>query len=409
MGKKAVSLIILLAFLSVSIPAQALFGTRPMGMGGAFTAVADDANAGYWNPAGFAINPGVDLTGSLLLNNRNVSIGDNMAALKMCFEAELNPFIWALGVGAVSLLALEGAKYLSDKGVLKKNWGRKTEKVEKEEPVTEKVLQAGEEKTTAVGQKVKEKVGEVVSGAASNVSSAFKPMQIVVRPVFWGPWNYPWYQHNYYRPTYWENRDETAEYSPQGKAQFAAGLTWVTDKNAAKGQNTNWYSLSLATGYEERVALGGNINIYDLGIITPGGSTIKGYGAGIDAGLLVRPIDELAFGIAAKELLTTDIHFENGATLTYQMTVNTGVAITPIEMITLAADIHNFLQQNSNPQTFHYGAEFRPFPGLALRGGLDDGNKTAGASVMIGSAVIDYAYLGGAYNRTQTAGLTWKF
>ncbi|MFA4967514.1 MAG: hypothetical protein WC624_04775 [Candidatus Margulisiibacteriota bacterium] len=409
MDKKLISLIIILVFSFVSLPAQALFGTRPAGMGGAFTAIADDANAAYWNPAGFAINPGVDLTGSLLLNNRNEKIGDNMAALKMCFEAELNPFIWALGVGAVSLFALEGAKYLSDKGVLKKNWGRSTEKVEKEEAITEKVLQAGEEKTTAVGQKVKEKIGEVVSGAASNVSSAFQPTQLVVRPVFWGPWNYPWYHHNYYRPTYWENREETPEYSPQGKAQFAAGLTWVTDKNAAKGQNTNWYSLSLATGYEERVALGGNINIYDIGIITPGGSTIKGYGAGIDAGVLIRPIDELAFGIAAKELLTTDIHFENNATLTYQMTVNTGVAITPVKVLTLAADIHNFLQQNSNPQTFHYGAEFRPLPGLALRGGLDNGNKTAGASIMIGSAVIDYAYLGGAYNRTQTAGLTWKF
>lgn len=29
-------------------------GARPMGMGGAFSAIADDGYAGYWNPAGFA-------------------------------------------------------------------------------------------------------------------------------------------------------------------------------------------------------------------------------------------------------------------------------------------------------------------------------------------------------------------
>jgi len=39
------------------------YGVRPMGMGGAFTAVADDPNAAYWNPAGMikAPHPGVSL------------------------------------------------------------------------------------------------------------------------------------------------------------------------------------------------------------------------------------------------------------------------------------------------------------------------------------------------------------
>ncbi len=32
-------------------------GARPVGMGGAYTAVADDANALFWNPAGLALNP----------------------------------------------------------------------------------------------------------------------------------------------------------------------------------------------------------------------------------------------------------------------------------------------------------------------------------------------------------------
>jgi len=39
------------------------YGARPMGMGGAFTAVSDDPNAAYWNPAGLlkVPNPGVSL------------------------------------------------------------------------------------------------------------------------------------------------------------------------------------------------------------------------------------------------------------------------------------------------------------------------------------------------------------
>ena len=46
----------LLAFLLLTLPASAELGigTRALGMGGAFTAVADDSTTVYWNPAGLA-------------------------------------------------------------------------------------------------------------------------------------------------------------------------------------------------------------------------------------------------------------------------------------------------------------------------------------------------------------------
>jgi len=46
-------------------------GARPVGMGGAYTAVADDANALFWNPAGLALDPGfcADVTMMKLLQS----------------------------------------------------------------------------------------------------------------------------------------------------------------------------------------------------------------------------------------------------------------------------------------------------------------------------------------------------
>jgi hypothetical protein len=63
MGKKAswilrIIIIFLLTLLlntsSHGAPIDLQLGCRPLGMGGAFVAIADDANALYWNPAGLA-------------------------------------------------------------------------------------------------------------------------------------------------------------------------------------------------------------------------------------------------------------------------------------------------------------------------------------------------------------------
>ena len=54
----SLSLVCFVAFVSLSSPASAQLpdaaGVRAQGMGGAFTGLADDANAGWWNPAGLA-------------------------------------------------------------------------------------------------------------------------------------------------------------------------------------------------------------------------------------------------------------------------------------------------------------------------------------------------------------------
>ena len=56
----AVSMVVVLGQISLASSFKIL-GTRPLGMGGAFVAVAEDSIAQYWNPAGFAIQKGLDI------------------------------------------------------------------------------------------------------------------------------------------------------------------------------------------------------------------------------------------------------------------------------------------------------------------------------------------------------------
>ncbi|MFH1563474.1 MAG: conjugal transfer protein TraF [Nitrospirota bacterium] len=60
---------IILLFASTS---YACLGARPLSMGGAFVAVADDVHSCYWNPAGMGNIKGVELTGMRTMNNRDV-------------------------------------------------------------------------------------------------------------------------------------------------------------------------------------------------------------------------------------------------------------------------------------------------------------------------------------------------
>jgi len=413
--KKILTLFTILSFLANS--SFAIYAPRAMGMGGAFTAIADDAYAGYWNPAGFALNPGVDVAGSYQMTNRNRQIGDNAFAVKGCFEVPMSPFAWIAGVGLASIFAYQGAKYMAQEGVIKKGWGRDVEKKEKEEPMAEDVKEeeqrqieeTGEAKREPISRKefakkaVKKTAEGTIAVADKFAQAAVKEASRQTRHYYYAP---GWYRPNYYRPNYWDDRYDyqERELTPAGKAQFALGLSVMSDQNAILDQDTNWYSFSVASGYAETVALGANLNVYDLMVPS---INVRGMGAGLDLGVLVRIQDALMLGAAAKELLTTDIKWENGTVTHYQTSVNVGAGLRPIRQMTISADIHNVFGQGGENPTMHYGVEFKPIYGLALRAGLSDENKTAGIGLGIGQLIIDYAYLGGAYNRTQMIGVSW--
>ncbi|MFH1311639.1 MAG: PorV/PorQ family protein [Candidatus Eisenbacteria bacterium] len=66
-------------------------GARALGMGGAFTAVADDATAAYWNPAGLVKIENIEAT--------------FMYAANMAFDRQLNYFAYThwLGMGGIGV------------------------------------------------------------------------------------------------------------------------------------------------------------------------------------------------------------------------------------------------------------------------------------------------------------------
>jgi hypothetical protein len=82
-------------------------GARALGMGGAFTAVADDATAAYWNPSGLVKIENIEAT--------------FMYAANMAFDRQLNYFAYTqwLGMGGIGVSWLnagmdETGKYLGN-------------------------------------------------------------------------------------------------------------------------------------------------------------------------------------------------------------------------------------------------------------------------------------------------------
>jgi hypothetical protein len=77
---------------SASAQVYEAVGSRALGMGGAFVAVANDSTASWWNPAGFAAGPFLDLAAGWASRSRWVSAGIPPLGLAYYrFEAASDP------------------------------------------------------------------------------------------------------------------------------------------------------------------------------------------------------------------------------------------------------------------------------------------------------------------------------
>lgn len=82
MNKKTILMVLLVLLFLVGNASNlfACWGARPLSMGGAFVAVADDVHSIYWNPAGLAKVKSIELTYTRWINLRDVVNYDDFMA-----------------------------------------------------------------------------------------------------------------------------------------------------------------------------------------------------------------------------------------------------------------------------------------------------------------------------------------
>ncbi len=78
--------------------AEACVGARPLAMGGAFIAVADDSSSTYWNPAGLATLERSEISATYTANNRDRYNYDEF----LSYAAPAGPAGAALGLSVIS-------------------------------------------------------------------------------------------------------------------------------------------------------------------------------------------------------------------------------------------------------------------------------------------------------------------
>ncbi|OGB89994.1 hypothetical protein A2625_01460 [candidate division WOR-1 bacterium RIFCSPHIGHO2_01_FULL_53_15] len=114
-------------------------------------------------------------------------------------------------------------------------------------------------------------------------------------------------------------------------------------------------------------------------------SGVKDGGWSGDLGLLMRVTPQFKIGVAARDVLTTKSRLAPAS-------LRLGLSFNPFKsgQLILAADAELY---RSRPGELHLGLEASPLPGLKLRGGLDRGTPTAGASLDLAAFTLDYALL----------------
>lgn len=100
-----VTTLVLTTILALAVgAAYGCVGARQLAMGGASVALADDASATYWNPAGLAQLPDGQILGTWThtADKRELINYQEFASLVACFEASRFVKKWAIGASYVS-------------------------------------------------------------------------------------------------------------------------------------------------------------------------------------------------------------------------------------------------------------------------------------------------------------------
>lgn len=113
----------------------------------------------------------------------------------------------------------------------------------------------------------------------------------------------------------------------------------------------------------------------------------------LDIGVLMQHDENTTAGLTIRNLNSPGFTFRNAALqhkLRMEPCLNVGVAHR-MEGYTLAADLHNLFNANGAGRTLHLGAEWRPVSTLAVRAGLHDGQFGLGLGLSLGPLNIELA------------------
>ena len=303
-------------------------GSKALGMGGAFTAVADDPSCVFWNPAGLTQLGHFALDASLSASGENV---ESFANLYKAYKAVENQ-------------DYEAAKEIIDKGVSAPMSVESTLNLE-----------------IAVARRF------AISVTALTEFNIEK-FELDIEAI----------------PSYVEIQDIETALVPI-YLTYATGLSnspFKVGLNAKyiRGIRHSSHFRLLETGDREEIDPEQTSNAqpatsFDLGVLYAPEDSKLTYG------LMVEDIFE-------PKVNFPDMTTESLESLTLSRKVNFGVAFKGIPKVILAADLHNV---TSNDRTFHIGGEV-DLSLLRLRVGLDNGNLTYGLGLKLLFLNLEAAY-----------------
>jgi hypothetical protein len=299
MKGKALYILVLLLLFFVSIPAGATefapVGARAQGMGGAFVAVANDATAVYWNPAGLAAFRGWEAQGLVSVRGQDhMGVVDVLQNVRDILNGQDVATAVAADPAKVNALA-DLVKSLDHPG-------------------------AGVDSTAAAGV--------IVKGHVASHGFAFSAL-----PIF----------------------QAGATMVVDTANLTAATIASNQSKALLNGLEARQYALSYAHALLPNLIYAG-INLkmidgftyhFDVPVLAPNNkitiddlrrSQINTQAFSFDVGIMATPCDWLRVGVTGRDLNQPKFDSSRGTRFTLQRQIRAGVAVLPMRTLTISAD-----------------------------------------------------------------------
>ena len=339
---RSAALIIALVLVIAAAASAQNIGARAAGMGGAFTAVADDATALYWNPAGLEQVKHLNLTA---------------AAAGQCNDVDI--------IGDVRDII----------DILQKPAGQLT--VADLQFLTAKLGPRS-------GANIEGRAGFIAAAAAPHWAlGGFADGFGNLRPIVGPPSPVP-------------GVTSSIDVTATGTYQYSYGAAYSRRVN----QNVD-LGLGIRKAYlgYRPYHIAASYNGTTLNYTPDNQSLYRGSTTVADLGVMFHPEERVTFGLTVQNALGRGVTLTNDLGQTtpdapgFGRTINLGACVRSADgRSLLAADILNVNDASLTPgNSFHIGGEHWLSKSICVRGGLSDGDLTLGLGLRLGRVALDLA------------------